>query len=131
MMVKASPRLSVVVPTRDRPAELARCVASIMCCDHDSFELVVVDQSSDRTVKPSSPGRLRVIPSETVGKSAAPNIGVRSARGDALVFTDDDCTVPAQWLAQADRLLQRHDVDVVFGNLTPINHDSSRVFVPE
>ena len=131
MTVQAKTRLSVVVPTRDRPAELARCVASILRCDHDSFELLVVDQTDRQTVTLASHERLRVIPSGTVGKSAALNVGVRAARGEVLVFTDDDCTVPPQWLSQVESLIQSHNVDLIFGNLIPIKHDSSKMFIPQ
>ncbi len=40
-----APRLSVIVATRDRPEALARAVASILACEHDSFELIVVAAS--------------------------------------------------------------------------------------
>ncbi len=40
------PRLCVVVPTRDRPERLARCLAALERQTADRFEIVVVDDAS-------------------------------------------------------------------------------------
>jgi glycosyltransferase involved in cell wall biosynthesis len=109
---------------------LGRCVRSILASDHDSFEVIVVDQSEEPAQLPDDP-RLVYIASTSVGKSAGLNVGLAAARSPTVAFTDDDCTVPSDWLAKAEMLLERHsDVGMAFGELTPIPHDPSEVFVP-
>jgi glycosyltransferase involved in cell wall biosynthesis len=130
MATMAVPRVSVIVATRDRPEMLARCVESILASDHDSFELIVVDQS-DVLTGLRAHERLRHIGTDTLGKSAALNVGVHESRGGILAFTDDDCTVPPGWIGQAEQLFSRHpDVDMAFGELVAIDHDPTLYFVP-
>lgn len=124
------PAISVIVATRDRPGDLARCVASILACDHDAFELVVVDQSDRPAVLPDDE-RLRYVHSDSRGKSAGVNVGLATARAELLLFTDDDCTVPASWIRDVEDSLARHDhVGLAFGDLRAIEHDPSVHFVP-
>src|SRR4029077_4452897 len=101
------PRISVVIATRDRPDDLARCLASVLACDHDSFEVVVVDQG-----EPPAPlvcdSRVVHVPTATRGKSAGLNVGVKTARADLMAFTDDDCTVPPDWLDRVEALFTQY-----------------------
>lgn len=124
------PRMSVLVSTRDRPEALARCLASILANDHDSFEVVVVDQSEEPFAAPDD-DRLVYDHSPTRGKSAGLNRALELSRADVLAFTDDDCTVPPDWLRRCEDVLTRYPhVSLVFGSLQPIEHDPTTVFVP-
>src|SRR5262245_34503496 len=110
------PTISVVVPTRGRSAALRACVASILAGRHESFELVVVDQSESGEAPTDDP-RVRYVASETRGKSAALNEGLGIARAALIAFTDDDCTVTRDWLTRAEELFaERDDVSLAFGN---------------
>ncbi|NNE11951.1 MAG: glycosyltransferase [Ilumatobacter sp.] len=116
--------------TRDRPESLRRCVSSILASANASTEILVIDQSERPSTLTDDP-RVRHIPTRTVGKSAALNVGIAAARGALLAFTDDDCTVPADWLASAEALLDGHpDVGMAFGLVKSIEHDPSQTFVP-
>jgi hypothetical protein len=42
-----TPRISAVVPTRDRPDHAVPCAGSILSNVSDDFELLIVDQSED------------------------------------------------------------------------------------
>lgn len=126
-----SPTITVVIATRDRPDALRLCVGSILNNRHDSFEVVVVDQSK-RPCDLGRDRRLRHVVTGSRGKSAALNEGLDLARGSLVAFTDDDCTVPVDWLERAEQVLVRHpEVALAFGNLRAIAHDRSAIFVPE
>jgi GT2 family glycosyltransferase len=123
-------RISVVIATRDRPADLDRCLASVLACDHDAFEVIVVDQSEPPAAVPVD-SRLVHLPTSTRGKSAALNLGVSAARAELVAFTDDDCTVPRDWLRRVEELFERHPgVAMAFGEVRPAPHDPTQVFVP-
>ena len=125
-----APLISVIIATRDRPDDLARCLASVLACDHDSFEVIVVDQSEPPSPLPAD-SRVIHIPTHTHGKSAALNLAIPYARANLIAFTDDDCTVPPDWLRRIEELFARHpDVAMAFGQLQPMPHDMSQVFVP-
>lgn len=88
--------LSFVLPTRDRPSDLARTLAGIgrLALGPDRAEVIVVDNASART--PVAPGRLAcgapvtLLARPTNDGAAARNLGVEAARGHWVVMLDDD-----------------------------------------
>jgi GT2 family glycosyltransferase len=72
------PRVSVVVPTRERPELLRRCLAALES-QSIPVEIVVVEDNEGR------------------GPAWARNEGVRRARGEVVCFTDDDCAPEPRW----------------------------------
>jgi glycosyltransferase involved in cell wall biosynthesis len=99
------PTISVIVPTRDRPASLARCLAAIgRQTVRAELDVVVVDDGSRdgervRAVVAALPGA-RLVSGGARGPAAARNAGARAARRDVICFTDDDCEPEPEW-AQA------------------------------
>ena len=98
------PALSVLVCTRNRANKLKRAVESILANTFTDFELIVVDQSTDRATEEAlatiDDKRLRYIPTpDAVGVAISRNIAVRTSLSDTVVFTDDDCICDRNWLA--------------------------------
>lgn len=93
------PTVTVVIPTFNRRALLARAIQSVVQQTFTDFELIVVDDgSSDRVGEvlaewPTADARLIVHPTHQ-GAAAARNTGIRAARGELIAFLDDD----DQWL---------------------------------
>jgi GT2 family glycosyltransferase len=77
-MGEEPPRISVVVPTRDRPELLQHCLAALEA-QTVPVEIVVVEDSEGR------------------GPAWARNQGVRRAEGEVVCFTDDDCAPFPGW----------------------------------
>jgi len=96
------PRISVVIPTRDRPDYLRTCLEgfAVQTEPRDSFEVIVVDDGSAEPLDALAvafEGRLdlRIERRPPDGVSAACNVGITLARGDFLIlFDDDQCPVP-------------------------------------
>jgi glycosyltransferase involved in cell wall biosynthesis len=106
--------VTVVVPTRDRPALLAQCLARVLAaCDASGrdCEVVVVDDGSVTPVEAIGDARVRVVRTEGVGPSRARNLGIATASGGIVAFTDDDAEVDVGWLAAACEVLD-HAPDV-------------------
>lgn len=97
------PAVTVVVPTRDRPESLGRCLSALDAQTAMSFEVVVVDDAStDAAAVAGVVGgfpQARRIVGEGRGPAAARNAGARAARGAVLCFTDDDCRPGPTWVA--------------------------------
>jgi glycosyltransferase involved in cell wall biosynthesis len=98
-------RTSVVLCTRNRAASLARMLDSLRRCDppRRPWELLVVDNgSSDATPETLERFRagfpMRVVLEPRAGLSHARNTGVAHASGEYLLWSDDDCTLPREWL---------------------------------
>ncbi len=94
------PPLTVVVPTRDRPAFLDTCLASLEATMAPDDELIVVDSASvdaaavhDVATKHGA----RVVRCDRPGLSRARNAGVRAAANEIVAFLDDDITVAPEW----------------------------------
>jgi GT2 family glycosyltransferase len=92
-----TPPATVVVPTRDRPEPLARCLEALAAQTLPGLEIVVVDDGS--TVPAVAPEAV-VVRLEGLGPPAARNAGVRVAGGEAILFTDDDCEPEPAWAAR-------------------------------
>jgi glycosyltransferase involved in cell wall biosynthesis len=101
-----APVISIIVPSRDRPDRLARCLAALEGQrSSDPAEIVVVDDGSANTAAVEEiadrPG-VRLLRQVQAGPAAARNSGARAARGTYLCFTDDDCEPQPDW---AERLI--------------------------
>jgi glycosyltransferase involved in cell wall biosynthesis len=104
--------ISVVVPTRGRPAYLERCLAALARSDYPEgrFEVLVVNDRGgpevERVVRLAPDGiRARLVDSERSGPSAARNAGALAARGRFIAFTDDDCEPAPGWLGALEGAL--------------------------
>jgi glycosyltransferase involved in cell wall biosynthesis len=88
----AAPLVTIVIPTHDRPEFAARAVASALAQIVSELEVVVVDDGSAPPFRyAEDDARVRVIRRDTAGGvSAARNLGLGVARGEWVVFLDDD-----------------------------------------
>jgi glycosyltransferase involved in cell wall biosynthesis len=99
------PFFSIVIPTYNRPDQLAACLegCSRLTYPHDRFEVIVVDDGGitplDSVVGTFSDRMaVRLISQSNAGPASARNRGATEAQGDFLAFTDDDCTPSQGWL---------------------------------
>lgn len=96
----AAPLVSVVVPTYGREAVLMETLHSVLAHDYPNFEVIVVDQTRehDKETREAlerlrAEGRIQYVYESRAGASRARNIGVFHARGDLILFVDDDVTL--------------------------------------
>lgn len=112
-------------------------VLSILANKHPNFELVVVDQSKDnKTMEALKPfgadPRLKYVRITTVGKGNALNTGITETNGSVIAITDDDCTVPSEWLEQFASIFATHPkVAVAFCSVEAGEHDPAAGFIPD
>jgi len=100
-----APILSIVIPTYNRPAQLAVCLQACVRLDYpsDRFEVIVVDDGGtvplDEVVaRFHDMLTLTLLRQDNTGPAAARNAGASEARGEFLAFTDDDCSPAPTWL---------------------------------
>lgn len=86
-------RVSVIVPTHDRPAWLRAALASIRALDGPDLdlELIVADDAGNPSTEAMAGAfAARVVRPDGAGAAAARNAAMRAATGDFLAFLDDD-----------------------------------------
>ncbi len=128
--------LSALVCTCNRPRELVITVRSLLASDIAELELLIVDQSDAPISGASfdelrSDPRLRYIRSRTRGKGAALNEGLRQARGDVVICTDDDCEAAPDWLASMGSVFEEEpSAALAFCNVVAPPYDKAAGYVP-
>ncbi|SEH11663.1 glycosyltransferase family 2 protein [Thermoleophilum album] len=108
----SKPAVSVVVPTRDRPDELALALASLSRLrGREQAELIVVDDGSrDSTAErlARAHGARYLRHRQAAGLNAARNTAIDAAESELIAFVDDDVVVPEQWLCELLAGVTRH-----------------------
>jgi glycosyltransferase involved in cell wall biosynthesis len=126
----------VLVCTSNRPDSLLRAVRSLLTTRDADFELIVIDQSngleSQRALSDAiADPRLRYVRVQPQGKGAALNEGLRQARAEIVVCTDDDCEVPSGWIsAMATTLVEQPTAAVAFCNIVAPPCDWTAGYIP-
>ncbi|HET9529137.1 MAG TPA: glycosyltransferase [Blastocatellia bacterium] len=115
--------VSVVVATYDRPDDLRRCLQSLLAqVSLRRVEVIVVDNHPasglTRPVATEFSGVV-LVEEERKGLSYARNKGITASRGDIIITTDDDVTMPPCWLEKLVAPFARSDVMGVTGNVLP------------
>lgn len=101
-------KVSVIVPTYRRPADLARCLAALQRQTRAPDEVIVIARSDDDMTHTALrdpavvPGTLALTVAlvDVPGQVAALNRGLDAASGDVLAITDDDAAPHADWVAR-------------------------------
>jgi GT2 family glycosyltransferase len=116
--------VTVVIPTIGRLEPLRRCLESLARSDPPPAEILVVDQSHDPAIEAAvveiGDQGARVVRSDGVGVARGRNDGLRAASHDVVLVTDDDCTVPPEWVSTGERLAAAHAGAIVTGQVLPV-----------
>ncbi|HEX9038839.1 MAG TPA: polysaccharide deacetylase family protein [Ktedonobacterales bacterium] len=125
-----APFVSVVIPTHNRPAQVAALVETALASDYpaERFEVIVVDNapSTNETAllfnrDYMESARVRYVREDRAGSSNARNAGLALARGEIVVFADDDELVDQRWLGEMVRGFESaSDVRCVTGLVMPM-----------
>jgi GT2 family glycosyltransferase/2-polyprenyl-3-methyl-5-hydroxy-6-metoxy-1,4-benzoquinol methylase len=118
----ACPKTTIVIPVRNRAEFTARCLDALAATvDPGETEIIVVDNgSTDRTgdLLRSAPLPIRVvINAENLGFARAANQGARAARGDLLVFLNNDTEPETGWLEALQAAATEPGVGIVGARL--------------
>ncbi len=105
------PKVSVVIPTCNRPDLLSQAIQSVLMQTFQDFEIIVVDDGTEsvaQAVESFKDSRIRYIKNIGVhGGGAARNLGIKEAKGDFIAFLDDD----DEWLPEKLSIQMQRMVD--------------------
>lgn len=127
-------KTSLIVPAWNEEEALPLVIEEYM--DKVDEIIVVDDGSSDRSYEIAKTYDVKVFKHETnKGKVSALRTGVANASGDIIIFTDADCTYPAEYVPQFVSELEK-GADLVLGsrfinginNMPMLNMVGNRLF---
>lgn len=129
--------VSIIICTRNRAESLKRTLESV--CESApswqiSWELLVIDNGSTdhtRTVVTefleNSSYDLQYHHEPRTGKSYALNLGIFHAKGEIILFTDDDALVTPQWLpAMVQAFHENGAIGIICGRTEPFDPSQAR-----
>jgi len=124
-------KASIVIPTRNRRKVLERTLKYLFLQDYppDQYEIIVIDDGStdgthEMVKAQESPCRLVCLRhEERKGQAAARNWGIREARGEVVIFIDDDIFCPPQFLGEHVKYHEKDKNLIVDGPAINIGED--------
>ena len=132
-MKEKQPLLTVSVPVYATEEFFERCVDSILASEYKNLEVLLIDDGSpdncpklcDEYAKKDS--RIRVFHKENGGCHSAQNMGIANARGEYMVFCDnDDMVSPEAYRILMEKALET-DADYVQGTVRRTNSNTGEV----
>jgi GT2 family glycosyltransferase len=116
------PSCTVVICTRNRPAELDRCLEAISRLDYQKFDTLVVDNapSSDLARQVAARWGAQYLLEPVVGLSRARNSGAHACATELVAYLDDDCVPERDWLAALVAEFRDAAVVAVTGAVHPL-----------
>ena len=110
------PKVSVIIPTFNRKEKLEHVLRSLSDQTYPAhkLEIIVVDDgSTDKTADlleqmQKKIHNLKYFTQERKGAASARNFGIRASEGEIIMFTDDDCIVPKDWIRKIVLTYQRY-----------------------
>jgi GT2 family glycosyltransferase len=116
--------VSVVIPTKDRPALLLTALKSALTQHGVTSEVIVVDDGSERVVNLECAPSARVVLQrhrDPRGVSAARNTGIAHAKGTWIAFLDDDDVWAPAKLARQVAAATAADRDWVYAGYVDVD----------
>lgn len=104
-------KVTVIIPTKEAEDKIEKCLEAIFKQTVAPYEIIVVDgHSKDSTVAKAKKFNVKIVYEEYKTVGGARKMGVESAKGQYVAFTDSDCIPKKDWL---ENLLSEFDEDIV------------------
>jgi len=111
------PEISIIIANYNGESYLPTCLGSVVDTAHDSFEVIIVDDSSmDKSIKiiksfMKKDRRIKLfVNNRNLGASASRNKAIGKAQGNILIFLDNDTQVKKNWLKELIKPLDKKNV---------------------
>ena len=126
------PLVSIVIPYYNVDIQLIQsCIDSILQQTYQEFEIIIINDGSTEEYSrqlcqlSQEDDRIRVIPQNNKGVSAARNNGTELAKGKYTCYIDSDDSVVPYFLEEAVSIAEKEDADAVFGGVSKYFGDSA------
>jgi O-antigen biosynthesis protein len=115
-----APQASVIVPTYNSAATIARCIESLKQLTYPDYEIIVVDDgSTDSSAAIAEAASVQTLRLPHQGLAAARNAGLAAARGRVVAFIDADAEADCDWLYHLAEAIMRRNAAAAGGQNFP------------
>lgn len=125
--VQGEPLVSILIPNKDQKETLMHCIRSVLeTSTWKNLEILIIENNSEqeetfacyRELEKDPRIRILTYPGTTFNYSAINNFGVQQAKGDYLLFLNNDIEViTPDWIEQMLGNCQRPEVGIVGAKL--------------
>lgn len=119
---------SIIIPTRNIPQLLDRCISSIP--NRSDIQIIVVDDNSDPSIvdfdhylKCNKPNVELILTKDGLGAGYARNIGLRYAKGKWIIFADSDDFFVDNFITLLD-YYKNSEQDIVYFKTISVDSDT-------
>ena len=122
-MTAVCPPVSIIIPVYNSVRYLEDCLNSVVNQTYQQIEIILVnDGSTDGSLQimksfAAKDGRIVILSQPNRGVSAARNAGLRTAKGDYILFVDSDDTVRNDTVKVLCRQAVATGAEIVIGNV--------------
>lgn len=116
-LLHSNPFISIIIPTLSRYKYLDDVLKDFESQDYNNFEVIIIDQS-----EPCRPDfyknrnlDIQIIQQTEKALWLARNTGIKRAKGDYLLFYDDDSRIEKNWITQHIKTLDFFNADISSG----------------
>lgn len=120
-----SAKISVLIPTYGREEPLKKSIDDVLKQDYPNFEILVIDQTKNHEPEINNyleqldqSGKIQWLKLDWASLPGARNYGIRRAKGDIILFIDDDIELPSHYLkAHAKNYQENPAIGAVAGRV--------------
>lgn len=128
-MMSISKKVTIVIPTRNRPKEVINCLESVLAQSILPQEIVIVDGGDEYTLKEELNQlyldkyniSLKYVNAD-VGTARARNIGADHAEGEYIFFLDDDVILDKDYIKEIVRVYEIYPKEKIGGVTGKVIH---------
>jgi glycosyltransferase involved in cell wall biosynthesis len=119
-------KVSVIIPTHNRPKLLKECLLSVF--KNETCEIIVISDHPNKKTEElmnillEKNTNLIFIKNKNNGAASSRNLGLKKSSGDIIVFLDDDCSVPKNWIKNIKKEHKKFNHEIIFGDVKPKNY---------
>lgn len=97
--MKCIPKITVIIPVKNEVDKIEQCLEAVFNQTIQPYEILIIDgHSTDETVKIAQKFQVKILYEDYGAVGGARQVGVDSAKGDFVAFTDADCIPEKNWL---------------------------------
>jgi len=122
------PFISIIIPMRNAERTLKACLDSLVNLNYpkSKLEIILLDgMSTDKSRQIASEYNVKLISNPKISIASGRNLGFHIAKGDLIAFTDADCMLDRNWLANSIKYFDDSSVAGITGPIrTPSDQNS-------